>query len=58
MYEAHYYCEKCGSRWKTYYAEYKRPHPRDACPTCTDAMEWETLDEVVVKPHLFKTLDE
>ena len=47
-----------GSLIKTYYAEYKRPYPRDACQTCTDAMEWKKLDEVVVKPYLFKTLDE
>ena len=54
MYVAHFYCDKCKSRWKTFYADYEQLGQGDACQVCTDDMKWGTPDEIIVETHFFE----
>jgi DNA replicative helicase MCM subunit Mcm2 (Cdc46/Mcm family) len=57
MYVAHFYCDKCKSKWKTFYSDYESLNQGDACQVCTDDMRWGTIDEVVIQTHFFETVD-
>lgn len=58
MYVGHYYCDKCGGTWKTFYRSYESLALGDACQVCTADEKWGTLEEVIVEPHFFEEVDE
>tara|TARA_R100001129_G_C5275821_1_gene235426 strand:- start:633 stop:827 length:195 start_codon:yes stop_codon:yes gene_type:complete len=57
MYVAHFYCDKCKNKWKTFYSDYESLDQGDSCQVCTDDMKWGTIDEVVVQTHFFEIVD-
>lgn len=58
MYVAHFFCDKCRSRWKTFYRSYEAMEKGDACQVCTDDNDWGTIKEVTVETHFFEHVDE